>query len=81
MEIKIATAIKLIGDEYKKHYDALRNTAYKECIPDPQFEMIAKGYSELFGKLYLCDTWDELDEWMSNAGYRMSVQDWLDSYK
>jgi hypothetical protein len=65
----------LLDQEIEKHGDALKKYTYN----DVQKEMIHIAKKTMLLKLDACQSYNDLEEFLSFSGYRMSVQDWINS--
>jgi hypothetical protein len=75
--------VKAIKNILKKELEDHKQgfyTAYPSFImSDVMKEMIYKGHNIMMEMLELCTTHDELNDFISFAGYRMSLEDWINS--
>lgn len=75
MNISAQTIKKLMIKEIQSHYSSACQVNHN----DIQRNFVHIGYRYLLAELEKCETYDELDSWLSLADYRMSLQDWIDS--
>lgn len=75
MNISPATIKRLMTKELQSHYSSACQTIYH----DVQRNFVHIGYRYLLAELEKCETFEQLDEWLSLADYRMSLQEWIDS--
>lgn len=80
MEIQFKTAKKMLLTEYEGHYKNAQQVMINAYVPDVQKEMVHNGYYAAREKIEASTDWEMLEEAISFCGYRMSLQEWLDSY-
>lgn len=81
-------------DIYLMPVRAIKNILHKEIVEfrdgffraypsfimaDVQKEMVNLAKAILISKLNLCESYEDLDEFISYAGYKMSLEDWINS--
>lgn len=69
----------LIKREIELHMDNVSKVVHQYCYPDVQRKSVSIARDQLNKKLDACETLEQLEAFMSYSGYRMSVQDWIDS--
>lgn len=52
------------------------NHVWHDTVP---FEMLSIGYQHMQKALEACTTYDDLDNYIWYAGYRMSLEEWVNS--
>lgn len=80
MEIKPSTIKKMLLKEYEEMYNVTYRVVYQGTSADACREMLSNGYDVGKKSIEEANTYDELDEALSFCGYRMSLQEWLESY-
>lgn len=76
MEIKFETIKKLMRRELDSHY----STACQNCYNSIQRAFIHRGYHDvIIPKLESAESFDDLEEILSDMDYKMSLQDWVNS--
>jgi hypothetical protein len=80
MQIEVRTIKKMLLKEYEEMYNATYQVVRKGTSADACLEMLRNGYDVGKKCIEQATTYDELDEALSFCGYRMSLQEWLDSY-
>lgn len=69
-------AIKnIMRKEIQEHY----SVACQDLHHDVQRNFVHVGYRYILAELEKCVTYDELDNFLSLADYRMSLQEWINS--
>lgn len=72
----IKNILKKELDEFQKAF----HSAYPKFImADVMKEMVYLAHSQLNDKLANSNTYDELEDYISLAGYRMSLEEWINS--
>lgn len=69
----------ILREELKRHKESTFNVLYNSYVPDVQKEIVSNGYGDAFTRLDACTSYEELDELLSHLGYRMSLEDWIQS--
>ena len=78
MELKLQTVKKLVIQERNRMWiDIQRVTELRLC--DTLLETWSIGNEMILDRVKAAETFDELDNVISFAGYRMSLQEWIDS--
>ena len=80
MNVQVRTIKKMLLKEYEQLYQDTYRAVRKEIISDACLEMVSNGYYQGKSLIENASTYDELDGALSFCGYRMSLQEWLDSY-
>lgn len=75
MNISPKTIKGLMTKELQSHYSNACRTIYN----DIHRNFVHVGYRYLLAELEKCETYEQLDDFLSLADYRMSLQDWIDS--
>lgn len=73
-------AIKnILGKELQDFRNRFYNAYPSFIMSDVQKEILSIGYELLKVKLDACVTYEDLEEFISFAGYRMSLEEWINS--
>lgn len=80
MNISIRTLKKMINDELERFKSETLSGLRKIVMADAIFEIVSDGFDQKIEKLKTLQSFDELDNFISECGYRMSLQEWIDSY-
>jgi len=73
-------AIKsILGQELDKFKDVVSRAANSACLADAGREMVVIGYEAMKAALEKCNDYESLEEYISFAGYRMSLEEWVNS--
>lgn len=74
-------AIKnILMQELQGFFDAFyREYPGSFVMSDVQKEMVRIAKEVLSAKLEFCNTYEELNAYISDAGYRMSLEEWINS--
>lgn len=75
--------VRIIKNILKKELQAFRDSFYERIpaymLADVQKEMIDIAHNALNTALESCSDYESLDDYLSLAGYRMSLSEWIDS--
>lgn len=73
-------AIKnILKKELEEFKDSALNLLHKGYVNDATKELIYIAHNVLTEKLEACNDYDSLDEFVSFVGYRMSLEEWINS--
>jgi hypothetical protein len=73
-------AIKnILKKELEERKQSFFNAYPSFIMSDTQKEMIYLAYAELSGILEKCNDYASLEDFISYSGYRMSLQEWIES--
>lgn len=75
MNISVNAIKKLMIQELDSHYSSAIQALYN----DVQREFIHLAVRQLREQLSNAESQEDLEQYLSDAGYRMSVQEWIDS--
>ena len=79
MNMPVKAIKNILRKELQGHRDGFYNAYPKFIMSDVQKEMITLAHETLTRALDACETYEQLDDFISFAGYRMSLQEWIDS--
>ena len=69
---------RILGDELSDFYsEACEKLRY--CISDVTKSLVHISHDILSDRLKDCETYEDLEEYISFAGYRMSLSEWIES--
>lgn len=74
-QLPVKSIKSLMTKEIQSHYSTACQTIYN----DVQRNFVHIGYRYLLAELEKCTTYDELDNFLSLADYRMSLTEWIES--
>lgn len=73
-------AIKnILRKELEERKQSFFNAYPNFIMSDTQKEMVYLAYTELSGILEKCNDYASLEDFISYSGYRMSLQEWIES--
>ena len=73
-------AIKsLLKQELNSFRDGFYNAYPKFIMADVMKEMVSISFHSLNERLENCNSYEELDDYISFAGYRISLEEWINS--
>lgn len=73
-------AIKhILQKELDIHKTEALQILYNAYVPDTEKELIYIAYQTLQNVLNQCETYNQLEDYLSYAGYHMSLEDWISS--
>lgn len=75
MNMPVKAIKSLLGKELQGHYSAACQTIYS----DIQRGFVHIGYKHLKAMLESAETYEQIEEVLSEADYGMSLQEWIDS--
>lgn len=70
---------KILAKELKEFKDGFFKAYPNFIMSDMQKEFIYIAYQVISDKLNACETYEQLNDYISYAGYRMSLKEWIDS--
>lgn len=79
MEISVKAIKNLLKRELSEHKTNAIQALHNAYVPNVQKEFIYIAHSYLENKLATLTTHDELDDFIFECGYRMSLEDWVNS--
>lgn len=81
IQVKVETVRRMLMDEWEHMYEfAARELDDKSAPCDAIRNMLLLGYRQVMEKIRSAETFEDLDHAVYLAGYRMTLQQWLDSY-
>lgn len=73
-------AIKhILEKELEGFYESSLRVLHKESLSDVPYEMMDIARAVLQAKLVNCNDYESLEEYINYAGYRMSLEEWVNS--
>lgn len=79
LEIPFRVVKKLIAKELAEHIAEAKRILRKNAFADVQQNLAHIAENVLSPMLERCETLEQLEDFMGEANYRMSVQDWINS--
>lgn len=77
--ISVKTIKGLLGAELLKFTNHAHSVLKGRCLADAISELVHIGFITADNKLRSCQTYDDLEDYVGWVGYKMSLQEWLDS--
>lgn len=75
--------VRAIKNILKQELERFKNDTYqvvrKNTASDVPINMVMLAYTELSGILEKSNAYNELEDYISYAGYRMSLEEWINS--
>ena len=70
---------RILLQELQSFRDGFYSAYPSFIMSDVQKEMVSISFNHLKNRLDRCNSYQELDNFVSVAGYRMSLEDWINS--
>lgn len=69
----------ILKAEIEAHFNNLFSVVHAAYPPDVQKEILYNAKIDYLARLDMCNDYESIDKFISWAGYRMSLEDWIKS--